>query len=154
MTTQSSISSFMTSKPTSYKPPEPAEASSSSSMATFSLLDDDDELLADFQYEEAPVVKSGEGVEAPSEPFQYLVNFNKRVQANPDEIITGKFKVVSSTLASRMSLKKGDVGPEWNVLVLLNDGSDAIKVDISPVMLDSKLGRAADYTKSSEPDYR
>ena len=146
MIAQSSITSFMSSKA-----PVPAEASSST--ATFSLIDSDDEFLADFQYEEAGAVKSREVV-APSEPFQYLVNFNQRVRASPGQIITGRFKVVSSTLASKMSLKKGAAGPEWNVMVLLNDGSDAIKVDISPIILDSKIGKAADYAKSSDPSSR
>ena len=151
ITTQSSISSFMTSKPSE---PTATSSSTNTNTATFSLLDSDDELLADFQYEEGEAVMSGGVVEVPCEPFQYLVNFNERVRASPDQIITGKFKVVSSTLASKMSLKKGAAGPEWNVLVLLNDGSDAIKVDISPVMLDGKLGRAADYAGSSEPSFR
>ena len=149
MIAQSSITSFMTNKTS-----EPVATSSSSNAVTFSLLDSDDEFLADFQYEEAVAVKTGEASEAPSEPFQYLVNFNERVRASPNEIIMGKFKVVSSTLAGKMSLNKCAAGPEWNVLVLLNDGSDAIKVDISPVMLDVKLGRAADYAKSNEPSYR
>ena len=151
ITTQSSISSFMTAKPSE---PTATSSSSNTNTATFSLLDSDDELLADFQYEGGEAVMSGGVVEVPCEPFQYLVNFNERVRASPDQIITGKFKVVSSTLASKMSLKKGAAGPEWNVLVLLNDGSDAIKVDISPVMLDGKLGRAADYAGSSEPSFR
>ena len=147
MIAQSSITSFMTNKPS-----VPVAANSSSYAATFSLLDSDDEFPGDFQYEEAMAdVKTGE---APSEPFQYLINFNERVRASPSEIITGKFKVVSSTLAGKMSLEKGAAGPQWNVLVLLNDGSDAIKVDISPVLLDLKLGRAADYAKSREPSHR
>ena len=151
MTAQSSITSFMSSKPT-----VPAEASSSTNtdMATFSLMDSDDEFFADFQYEEAAAVKSGEAKGLPSEPFQYLVNYNERVRASPGEIITGRFKVVSSTLASRMSLKKSLVGPEWSVMVLLNDGSDVIKADISPLILDSKIGKAADYAKSSDPSHR
>ena len=71
MIAQSSITSFMTSKPQ----PKVEEPSSN---PTFSLLDSDDDLLVDFQCEEEDI-KPRE-VSVSCEPFQYLVDFNQQGQ--------------------------------------------------------------------------
>ena len=138
---QSSITTFMTSR--SSEPPD--------NRPSFSLMDSDDEFMADFQYEETFQPRE---VLAPSEPFQYLVSFNQRIRSSPEEIVTGRFKVVSSTLASKMKLDKSESGPQWNVQLILNDGTDSIKVDLSPVILDRKIGLAANFVQCRDPQQK
>ena len=140
MIAQSSITSFMTSKPK-----EPAE--DPAEKATFSLMDSDDEFLTDFEDKN---VKPQE-ILVPCEPFQYLTAFNERVQSSPDEIITGKFKVASTSVASKICVKQSSTDPKWHMMILVNDGSDSIKVELSPHILDKEIGSAAKFTTCKDP---
>ena len=92
--------------------------------------------------------------EKSSEPFNYLLTFKKMIQSRPGcGPVSGKFKVVSSTLASKMSLKKtADGSPRWNVEIMLNDGSDFIKAAVSSELLDQEIGSALQYLEIGDSD--
>jgi len=140
MRAQSSITSFMVSKSNASNSfPSTHTADSTPS---FSLLDSDDEFLSDLPLPPSnPPTKQ----EIPDEPFQYLMNMKAAMQARPEDHIQAKLKVVSSTLASKMCLKKTASGPQWQVAIMLNDGSDSIKADLAPELLDREIGLASQY---------
>ena len=74
-----------------------------------------------------------------------LSKFKKELSVRPGQSISGKFKVVSSTLASKMRISRSDRGPRWNVAVMLNDGSGSVRADLSPDILDEEIGSAREY---------
>ena len=138
----------------SSKPSQPAPAQSSvkpnqdtSSNPSFALLDSDDEFLS-----EVPLDQPKTPEVRPKEPFSYLSLFKKVVEDSPGISKTAKFKVVSSTLASKMCLKKTPQGPKWNVVVMLNDGSCSVRADISPDLLNSEIGPALQYVEKGSVD--
>ena len=141
MRTQSSISSYLVTKTASHQPSSTIPADT---VPSFSLLDSDDEFLSDLPLPDAltPTVK-----EVPEEPFQYLINVKSAMKAHPNKLHQARLKVVSSTLASKMCLKKTPSGPEWQVAIMLNDGSDSIKADLSPLLLDREIGPAREYVE-------
>jgi len=150
MKAQSSITSFMVTKPdvisegfsnTNSNALNSNKKMRSDPTPSFSLLDSDDEFLSDLPM---PVPQPAVPVVA-DEPFQYLINLKSAIQSRPDAQLQAKFKVVSSTLASKMCLKKTASGPQWQVAIMLNDGSDSIKADMSPELLDREIGPAKEY---------
>ena len=149
MKAQSSITSFMSSKPSQTAPVQTSVKPNqdTSSNPSFALLDSDDEFLSEVPLDQPqrPEVKS-------KEPFSYLSHFKKIVKENPVESRTAKVKVVSSTLASKMCLKKTPDGPKWNVVVMLNDGSDSVRADISPDLLNVEIGPALQYVEKGSVD--
>jgi len=140
MKTQSSISSYMVTK----NPSNNQSSNTPDTVPSFSLLDSDDEFLSDLPLPASlpPTVK-----EVPEEPFQYLINVKAAIKAKPHKCHQARLKVVSSTLASKMCLKKTPSGPEWQVAIMLNDGSDSIKADLSPQLLDREIGPAREYVE-------
>eukprot|EP00092_Neocalanus_flemingeri_P015996 GFUD01017314.1.p1 GENE.GFUD01017314.1~~GFUD01017314.1.p1 ORF type:complete len:578 (-),score=233.17 GFUD01017314.1:12-1745(-) len=140
MKSQSSITSFMVSKSSSSSLSTTTDQSSST--PSFSLLDSDDEFLSDLPL---PPSLPPQSQTVPDEPFQYLINVKAAMQARPEAHILAKLKVVSSTLASKMSLRRAVSGPQWQVAIMLNDGSGSIKADLSPELLDREIGPANQY---------
>jgi len=144
MKAQSSISSYLVSKASNISPDSnPISFGPVDSIPSFSLLDSDDEFLSDLPLPPSP--PSAKVV--PDEPFQYLINVKAALQAQPEKHLQAKLKVVSSTLASKMCLKKTPSGPQWQVAIMLNDGSDSIKADLSPHVLDTEIGSARQYVE-------
>eukprot|EP00092_Neocalanus_flemingeri_P023050 GFUD01024984.1.p1 GENE.GFUD01024984.1~~GFUD01024984.1.p1 ORF type:complete len:575 (-),score=229.89 GFUD01024984.1:71-1795(-) len=141
MKSQSSITSFMVSK-SSYSSMS-TSTDQSSSTPSFSLLDSDDEFMSDLPLSTTTLPPQSQTV--PDEPFQYLINVKAAMQARPEAHILAKLKVVSSTLASKMSLRRAVSGPQWQVAIMLNDGSGSIKADLSPELLDREIGPASQY---------
>jgi len=141
MKAQSSISSYLVPKTIAASTSTPATMESTPS---FSLLDSDDEFLSDLALPPSP---SPSVKDVPDEPFQYLLNVKAAMQARPDSFFQAKLKVVSSTLASKMCLKKTVAGPQWQVAIMLNDGSDSIKADLAPELLDREIGPARQYVE-------
>lgn len=139
MKAQSSITSFMVSKTSNNSSFTTTDTTSTPS---FSLLDSDDEFLSDLPLPPSPPPSTQN---VPDEPFQYLINVKAAMQARPEAHIQAKLKVVSSTLASKMCLKKTVAGPQWQVAIMLNDGSDSIKADLAPELLDNEIGLASQY---------
>jgi len=139
MKAQSSITSFMVNKTTNSSS---ITTSDTTSTPSFSLLDSDDEFLSDLPLPPSPPPSTQN---VPDEPFQYLINVKAAMQARPEAHIQAKLKVVSSTLASKMCLKKTVSGPQWQVAIMLNDGSDSIKADLAPELLDKEIGLASQY---------
>ena len=144
---QSSIISFMKTK-------DPAEtdarkqSQATSSIPTFSLLDSDEEFESDMPLEPSPKKTK------PSEPFNYLVNFKKSLAKKPSQTLSSRFKVVSSTLASKLHLKRTEQGPQWSVMIMLNDGSESIKADIDPRLLEEEIGPPLQYLEQGSKDPR
>ena len=142
---QSSITSFMKTKdPTETSAKKPSQATSS--IPTFSLLDSDEEFESDMLFEPSPKKTK------PSEPFNYLVNFKKSLEKKPSQTLTSRFKVVSSTLASKLHLKRTEQGPQWSVMIMLNDGSESIKADIDPRLLEEEIGPPLQYLEQGNKD--
>ena len=65
-----------------------------------------------------------------------------------------KVKVVSATLASKISLKKSLTGPTWSLSIVINDGSGSLTVPLSPSLLDLHLGSAAAYTSAVKEEFK
>ena len=65
-----------------------------------------------------------------------------------------KVKVVSATLASKISLKKSSTGPTWSLSIVINDGSGSLTVPLSPSLLDLHLGSAAAYTSAVKEEFK
>jgi len=139
MKTQSSISSYMVTKKPSHQSSNTADT-----VPSFSLLDSDDEFLSDLPL---PASLPPTAKEVPEEPFQYLINVKAAMKTQPNKCHQARLKVVSSTLASKMCLKKTPSGPQWQVAIMLNDGSDSIKADLSPQLLDREIGPAREYVE-------
>ena len=136
MKSQASITSFIKPKDTSV--PKQSPAKNDAGAPTFSLMDsDEEEMLAD-------MMPSGPQVK-PNIPFCYLAHFKRELSSRPGQCLSGKFKVVSSTLASKMQLKKTSTGPQWGVTIMLNDGSESVKADISGDILNEEIGPAREY---------
>eukprot|EP00092_Neocalanus_flemingeri_P039657 GFUD01043189.1.p1 GENE.GFUD01043189.1~~GFUD01043189.1.p1 ORF type:complete len:576 (-),score=226.10 GFUD01043189.1:202-1929(-) len=141
MKSQSSMTSFMVSK--SSNSSISTSTDQSSSTPSFSLLDSDDEFMSDLPLSTTTLPAQSQTV--PDEPFQYLINVKAAMQARPEANILAKLKVVSSTLASKMSLRRTVSGPQWQVAIMINDGSDSIKADMGPELLDKEIGPANQY---------
>ena len=142
MKAQSSITSFMVNKTINSSNSITTTTTDTTSTPSFSLLDSDDEFLSDLPLPPSPLPTT---LNVPEEPFQYLINVKAAMQARPEAHIQAKLKVVSSTLASKMCLKKTVSGPQWQVAIMLNDGSDSIKADLAPELLDKEIGLASQY---------
>lgn len=145
---QSSITSFMVPKSSSATPSLSVPVSSSTvttldTTPSFSLFDSDDEFMSDVPMDPTPTPVQT----VPDEPFQYLMNVKAAMQARPQAHFTTRLKVVSSTLASKMSLRKTVRGPQWQVAIMLNDGSDSIKASLAPELLDQEIGPASQYVE-------
>jgi len=145
-TAQTSITSYMTQKISNAENNIPND---NETIPSFALLDSDDEFLS-----ELPLSPVSQFVS--NKPFQYLLDFKNKILKEPDKCLQGKFKVVSSTLASKMCLKKTVAGPQWQVAIMLNDGSDSLRADISPELLDKEIGSASKYVTldSSKSDIK
>ena len=136
MKSQASITSFIKPKDTSV--PKQSPAKHDAGVPTFSLMDSDEEEMMAEMMPSGPQVK-------PNIPFSYLAHFKRELSSRPGQCLSGKFKVVSSTLASKMQLKKTSTGPQWGVTIMLNDGSESVKADISGDILNEEIGPAREY---------
>jgi len=143
---QTSITSYMSSKETAAPSfSQPKSSQDDSTVATFALMDDDDDFFSEVPLEEPkpPEIKS-------NDPFTYLTHFKKTIKNHPRKIRIARLKLVSATLATKMHLKKTNEGPKWYVAVILNDGSDSIKAGIDAKMLDEEIGPALEYVKAGK----
>ena len=86
------------------------------------------------------------------EPWTYLHLLLPLLK--PGASFTAKLKVVSATLASKISLKKTSSGPAWSLSILINDGSGSVKAGFSPGLLDQHLGSADDYMKGEREGFK
>ena len=86
------------------------------------------------------------------DPWTYISLLLPLIQAGTP--FKAKLKVVSATLASKISLKKSSAGPVWNLTIVINDGSGALTVPLSPSLLDSHLGPAAAYTSAVKEEFK
>ena len=142
MKAQASITSFIKPKNTAVQKQSPVKTSSGA--PSFSLMDSDEEEMM-VNMPPAPQVK-------PNVPYSYLSHFKKELAARPGQCLCGKFKVVSSTLASKMQLKKTSTGPQWGVTIMLNDGSESVKADIGADILNEEIGPARQYLEEGARD--
>ena len=86
------------------------------------------------------------------DPWTYISLLLPLIQAGTP--FKAKLKVVSATLASKISLKKSSAGPVWNLTIVINDGSGALTVPLSPSLLDSHLGPAAAYSSAVKEEFK
>ena len=141
MKSQASITSFIKPKENKAQIQKPSPDLKNTGAPSFSLMDSDEETFAEelsAEMDRAPQIK-------PNIPFSYLSHFKKELSVKPGQCLCGKFKVVSSTLASKMQLKKTNQGPQWSVMIMLNDGSESVKADISADILAEEIGPAREY---------
>jgi hypothetical protein len=80
-----------------------------------------------------------------AEPWTYLALLLPRIRAG--EALTAKVKVVSATLASKISMKQRPGGPVWQLSILINDGSGSLAAPLAPALLEEALGPPAEYTR-------
>ena len=146
MKSQASITSFIKPKENKIQIQKPSPVQNDTGVPSFSLMDSDEEteeLLAETH--PAPQRK-------PNIPFSYLVHFKKELSLKPGQCLSGKFKVISSTLASKLHHKRTNQGPQWSVMIMLNDGSDSVKADISADILTEEIGSASQYQTEASRD--
>jgi len=86
------------------------------------------------------------------DPWTYISLLLPLIQAGTP--FKAKLKVVSATLASKISLKKSSAGPVWNLTIVINDGSGALTVPLSPSLLDSHLGPAVAYSSAVKEEFK
>ena len=87
-----------------------------------------------------------------SDPWTYISLLLPTLQAGHP--FKAKVKVVSATLASKISLKKSSTGPTWSLSIVINDGSGSLTVPLSPSLLDLHLGSAAAYTSAVKEEFK
>jgi len=148
MKSQASITSFIKPKENKIQIQKPSPAQNDTGVPSFSLMDSDEETFTEELLAEmhpAPQIK-------PNIPFSYLVHFKKELSLKPGQCLSGKFKVVSSTLASKLHHKRTNQGPQWSVMIMLNDGSDSVKADISADILTEEIGSASQYLTEASRD--
>jgi len=86
------------------------------------------------------------------DPWTYISLLLPILQAR--QPFKAKVKVVSATLASKISLKKSSTGPTWSLSIVINDGSGSLTVPLSPSLLDLHLGSAAAYTSAVKVEFK
>jgi len=86
------------------------------------------------------------------DPWTYISLLLPTLQAGHP--FKAKVKVVSATLASKISLKKSSTGPTWSLSIVINDGSGSLTVPLSPSLLDLHLGSAAAYTSAVKEEFK
>jgi len=86
----------------------------------------------------------------PSSPFTYLSLFKEAIEKKSHRSQSVVVKAVSATLATKMGTKPdADGTPRWNVGLIINDGSAALRVDLSPDLLDERIGPRSEYVRGS-----
>merc|ERR1719158_2499446 len=86
------------------------------------------------------------------DPWTYISLLLPTLQAGHP--FKAKVKVVSATLASKISLKKSSTGPTWSLSIVINDGSGSLTVPLSPSLLDLHLGSAAGYNSAVKEEFK